>query len=314
MKLFAALLACTLSAQTVSTLIEGAKNPYGLVIGPDRALYYCEIDDHAIRRFDPKTKKITTVVGTGIKQPYEVRFDRKGDLFFVDMPSHTVHRVDMKTGAVSTIAGTGEPGFSGDGGPAAKAQLRQPHSIEFDRFGGLLISDIGNHRVRRVNLSTGNIDTLLGTGEGKPTPDGPATGVPLNGPRAIAVDDSGAMYIVLREGNAVYKVDKDGKTIRRVAGTGKKGYTGDGGSALEATLNGPKGVSISPDGGMYLADTENHVIRRVDLKTGIITTVAGAGEDKMKRPHGVFVDKKGVVYIGDSERNRILMLQPGKSR
>jgi DNA-binding beta-propeller fold protein YncE len=334
MRFLAALLACTLSAQTVSTLIGTGKpgfddthvnNPYGLVIGPDGALYFCDIDNHAIRRFDLKTKKTTTVVGTGLKQPYELRFDKSGNLFFVDMPSHTLHRVDAKTHAVTTVAGTGEPGYSGDGGPAAKAQLRQPHSIEFDRFGGLLICDIGNHRIRRVNLKTGNIDTLLGTGEGKPTPDGSAMGAPLNGPRAIALDSSGAMYVVLREGNAVYKVDRDGRTIRRVIGTGQKGYSGDGGPAVSANLNGPKGISISRDGMIYLADTENHVIRKVDSKTGIITTVAGTGERgdgpdgdplkcRMNRPHGVFVDSKGSVYIGDSESHRLRLLQFTKSR
>jgi sugar lactone lactonase YvrE len=287
MHLYVALLA-------VSTLIEGVRNPYGLTIGPDAALYYCSIDDHAIRRYDLKTKKTTTVLDTGLKQPYEVRFDKTGDLYFVDMPSHVVSRIDTKTGAVSRIAGTGEPGFSGDAGPAVKAQLRQPHAIEFDPFGGLLIADIGNNRIRRVNLDTGNIDTLLGGGD-----------VKLNGPRAIAFDSQGAMYIALREGNAVYKLDRDGRTIKPVVGTGQKGYTGDGGPALAATLNGPKGITISPQGAMYLADTENHVIRKVDLKTGIITTVA----KDLKRPHGVYVDDKGVLYIGDSENHRILVLR-----
>lgn len=276
----------------LTTLIEGVKNPYGLVIGPDGALYYCSIDDHAIRRYDLKTKETTTVVGTGIKQPYEVRFDKAGNLFFVDMPNHTVHRVDAKTRAVTTIAGTGEPGFSGDGGPATKAQLRQPHAIEFDPYGGLLIADIGNNRIRRVNLSTGNIDTLLGGGD-----------VKLNGPRAIAFDSEGAMYIALREGNAVHKVDRAGRVVGRIVGTGQKGYTGDGGPASEATLNGPKGITISKNGAMYLADTENHAVRKVDLKTGIITTVA----DGLKRPHGVYVDDKGVLYIADSEANRIVL-------
>lgn len=346
MKVLIALLACTLSAQTISTLIgDGTRgfddrrvnNPYGLVIGPDGALYFCDIDNHVIRRLDLNTKKVTTVVGTGVKgksgdggkatdalldQPYEVRFDRGGNLFFVDMPNHNVRRVDKKTGIISTIAGTGEAGFSGDGGPAAKARFKQPHSIVLDRSGGLLICDIGNHRVRRVDLKTGTIDTFLGTGDQKPTPDGLAKGVPVNGPRAIDFDAAGNLYLALREGNTVHKVDTNGN-ITRIAGTGAKGRTGDGGAALSATLNGPKGIAVSKDGALYLADTENHAIRKIDLKTGLIQTVAGTGEKgdgpdgnpsgcRMNRPHGIFVDSKGRVYVADSEAHRIRLLKESR--
>jgi DNA-binding beta-propeller fold protein YncE len=343
MKCLILLLACTVYGQTISTLIgDGTRgfddgrvnNPYGLVIGPDGALYFCDIDNHAIRRFDLKTKKVTTVVGTGVKgnsgdggkatdalvdQPYEVRFDSGGNLFFVDMPNHIVRRVDKRTGIISTVAGTGQPGFSGDGGPATQAQFKQPHSIVFDRSGGLLVCDIGNHRVRRIDMKTGKIDTFLGTGEQKPTPDGTAKGAPFNGPRAIAFDKSGNLYLALREGNTVHKVDAKGN-VTRVAGTGSKGLNGDTGPALSATLNGPKGIAVSPDGALYLADTENHAIRKIDLKTGIITTVAGTGEKgdgpegdplkcRMNRPHGIFVDSKGAIYIGDSEAHRIRLLK-----
>jgi streptogramin lyase len=344
MRVLTCLLACSLlPAQTISTLIgdgtrgfdEGrVNNPYGLVVGPDGALYFCDIDNHAVRRLDLKTKKVTTVAGTGVKgnsgdgglataalvdQPYEVRFDRAGNLFFVDMPNHVIRRVDKKTGIITTVAGTGQPGFAGDGGPATQAQFRQPHSIVFDRTGGLLICDIGNHRVRRLDLKTGKIDTFLGNGERKPTPDGSAKDVPVNGPRAIDFDTAGNLYLALREGNTVHKLDPKGN-ITRIAGTGTKGLTGDGGPGLSATLNGPKGVSVSRDGMLYLADTENHVIRKVNLKTGIITTVAGSGERgdgpdgdplkcRMNRPHGIYVDAKGLVYVGDSEAHRIRLLK-----
>src|SRR5215472_16958351 len=158
-------------------------NPYGLTIGPDGALYFCEIGNHRIRRLDLATKRI------------------------------------------STVAGSGNKGFSGDGGPAAKAQLRQPHSIAFDREGRLLICDIGNHRIRRVDLAAGTIETWAGTGERKPTPDGaPIAGAPLNGPRAITSDPQGNLYLVLREGNAVYRIDVRAGKIFHVAGTGESGY------------------------------------------------------------------------------------------
>ena len=335
----------TLHAATITTLIgTGApglnefsvNNPYGLVIGPDGALYFCDIDNHLVRRIDLKTKKVTTVAGSGEKghsgdggpalkaalgQPYEVRFDMAGNLFFVDMPNHVVKRVDKKTGVISTVAGTGEPGFSGDDGPAVKAQLRQPHSIVFDREGRLLICDIGNHRVRRVDLTSGRIETYLGTGDRNPTPDGATiAGTPFNGPRAIDVAPDGTLYLVLREGNAVYKIDPKLNRVTHIGGSGQKGLTGDGGPAVAAALNGPKGVALSKDGGLYLADTENHAIRRIDLRTGIITTVAGTGQRgdgpdgdpakcRMNRPHGVFAASDGAVYVGDSEAHRIRVLR-----
>jgi sugar lactone lactonase YvrE len=311
-------------------------NPYGLVVGPDRALYICDIDNHVIRRLDLNTGIITTVAGSARKgysgdggpardamlnQPYEVRFDKAGNMYFVEMPNHVVRRVDRRTGIITTIAGTGTAGFGGDGGPATKAQFRQPHSIAFDARGRLLICDIGNHRVRRMDLKTGIVETWLGTGERKPTPDGaPLAGTPLNGPRAIDVDPRGNLYLALREGNAVYRVDTKAGRYIHLAGTGEKGYTGDGGPATKAQLSGPKGIAWSPDGGLYIADTESHTVRRIDLKSGIITTVVGNGVRgdgpdgdplacKTARPHGVFVDLRGTLYIGDSEAHRVRMLK-----
>jgi DNA-binding beta-propeller fold protein YncE len=164
------------------------------------------------------------------------------------------------------------------------------------------------------------IDTYAGTGEKKAAADGaPLAGAPLNGPRALDLDPKGNLYLALREGNAVYRIDpKEGK-IHHFAGTGEKGYTGDGGPAKAAKLSGPKGISYSSDGGVYIADTESHTIRRIDLKSGVITTVLGTGESgdgplgdplkyKLARPHGVFVHK-GNIYVADSESHRILLLK-----
>jgi sugar lactone lactonase YvrE len=307
-------------------------NPYGLVVGPDGALYFCDIDNHVIRRLDLRRGTISTVAGSGRKgysgdggparqaelnQPYEVRFDKAGNMIWVEMPNHVVRRMDRKTGIVSTIAGTGKPGFSGDGGPATQAEFRQPHSIQFDPQGRLLICDIGNHRVRRLDLKTGIVETWLGTGERLATPDGaPLQGTAVNGPRAIDLDPQGNLYLALREGNAVYQVDLKAGRFRHLAGTGEKGYEGDGGDARKAKLSGPKGIAWSPDGGVYIADTESHTVRRIDLKTGVIQTIVGTGERgdgpdgvarrcRLARPHGVFVDRQGVLYIGDSEAHRV---------
>ena len=333
------------SRQRISTIAgDGAagfsarqvNNPYGLTIGPDGALYFCEVDNHRVRRLDLKSGTLSVAAGSGengyagdggpaakasLNQPYEVRFDRSGNMYFVEMQNHVVRRVDRKTGIITTVAGTGTPGFAGDGGPANRAQLRQPHSIAFDPAGGLLICDIGNRRIRRVNLESGIIETWAGTGEAAPTPDGaPLKGTPLNGPRAIDSDPSGNLYLVLREGNAVYRIDTRAGRIYHFAGTGEKGYTGDGGPAREARFSGPKGISWAPDGGVYIADTENHAIRRIDLRSGKIATVAGTGERgdgpdgdplrcRLSRPHGIFAAKDGAVYVGDSESHRVRLLQ-----
>lgn len=331
------------ASPAVSTLIGVGKpgysdhevnNPYGLLFGPDRALYFCDLDNQRIRRLDLTTLRTTAVAGNGqrayagdggpatdgsLNMPHEIQFDSRGNLYMAERDNHVVRKVDAKTHIISTLAGTGVAGFSGDGGPAAKAQLRQPHSIAVDPSGHLLICDIGNLRIRRVNLSTGTIETFAGTGERQPTPDGaPLTGTPLNGPRTIAFDRDGSLYLALREGNAIVRIDPKTRTIHHVAGTGEAGYTGDGGPARSAKLGGPKGLAYSP-GQLYVADTENHVIRRIDLKTGIITTVLGTGtkgdgpepeprQCKLLRPHGVFVDR-GVLYVADSENHRIRVVK-----
>ena len=333
------LLASVATAATVTTVIgtgvagfsdTQVNQPYGLVIGPDGALYFCDLENSRIRRLDLKTKQLTTIAGNGKKayqgdggpaaeaslnMPHELRFDSKGDMYIAERDNHVIRKVDMKSGVISTVVGTGVPGFSGDGGPGIKAQLRQPHSILFDKSGRLLICDIGNHRIRRLDLSTGIVETWAGTGETTATPDGAAVhGTPLRGPRTMALAPNGDLYLALREGNAIYRIDAKTETLHHVAGTGQQGYTGDGGPALDAKLSGPKGLSMG-DGALYIADTESHTIRKLDLKTGIISTVLGTGTRgdgpepdplacKLSRPHGVLF-ANGVLYVADSETNRI---------
>src|SRR3989442_171347 len=272
---------------------QQVNNPYGLAFGPDGALYFCDLDNQRIRRLDLQTRRVTTVAGNGRKgyagdggpaleaslsMPHEFRFDAAGDLFIAERDNHVIRKVTRRTGMISTLAGTGQPGFSGDGGPATSAPLRMPHSLAFDPRGRLLICDIGNHRIRRVDLRSGVIETYAGTGERGPTPDGaPLSGTPLNGPRTLAVDGNGNVYVALREGNAIYRIDAATGRLQHVAGTGETGYAGDGGAARRAKLAGPKGLALA-DGSLYVADTENHVGRRIDLTTGLIDTLLGTGD------------------------------------
>lgn len=310
---------------------------FGVVTGPDEALYVCEVGTHVIRRVDSQTGLITTVVGTGqqgysgngeqataarLNEPYEVRFAGNGDMYFVEMKNHIVRCVDRRTGVIRLVAGTGEPGFSGDGGPASKAQLQRPHSIALDNDGNLYICDIGNHRIRRVVLATGLIDTFAGTGEKRPTPDGsPFAGTPLNGPRALDFDGQHGLVLALREGNAIYRMDLQSQTYQHVAGTGRKGYSGDGGPAIRARLSGPKGVALAADGDIYFADTESHTVRVVRAATGRIETVIGDGQRgngpdgapqncRLNRPHGVCLDADGRIYVGDTNNHCVRRLTP----
>ncbi len=314
--------------QATSVSVAG---PFGVEIGPDGALYICEIGGHEIGRVDLSDGSITRVVGNGtpgnsgdggpavdaqINEPYEVRFDATGNLYFVDMTANVVRRVDTQTGIIETIAGTGEAGFSGDGGPATQATLQSPHSIALDDSGHLYICDIGNHRIRVVDLESGLIDTFAGTGEQLLTPDGaPLAGTPLNGPRALDFDGDHSLYLSLREGNAVYRIDLETQTLQHLAGTGEQGYSGDGGPAVDAQLAGPKGIAVDAAGNVFLADTESHTIR-VIRPSGIIETLVGDGSEgdgpdrdpsscRLARPHGICVDADGRVYVGDSDNHRV---------
>jgi sugar lactone lactonase YvrE len=316
-------------------------NPFGLVIGPDGALYWAEYGSHRVLRLDLRSRKISVIAGNGNKgysgdggpatagqlnTPHEVRFDSKGNIYVAERDNHVVRFIDMKSKTISTAAGTGVRGFSGDGGPAGKAQLAQPHSIALDRVGNVYICDIMNNRVRKID-GTGIITTFAGTGERGNTPDEASVdGTPVTGPRSIEITPDGTMYLILREGNKAFTIDVVRRRLKRLAGTGELGYSGDGGPALSAkfgapgtTLGGPKGVAYSADGALYIADTENHVIRRIDLRNGTISTVVGTGQRgdgpdgdplacKLARPHGVFIQDR-TLYIGDSENHRIRTLQ-----
>ena len=317
-------------------------NIYGVLSGPDGWFYWCDLGSSRILRMNLGARRISVVADNGtegysgdggpatsaeLSTPHEVRFDSRGDIFFCERDNHVIRKVDMRTGVISTLAGNGRRGFAGDGGPARESQLAQPHSIAFDAAGNLYICDIFNQRVRRIDPDTGIITTFAGTGERGPAPDsGRLLEAALTGPRSIDIAPDGTMYLILREGNAVYEVDIGAGTFERLAGTGELLYSGDGGPAIDATfgrtgnpLNGPKGIGYAMDHTLYIVDTENHAIRKIDLDTGIITTVAGNGERgdgpdgdplncRLNRPHGVFVSGQSI-YIGDSENHRIRVLE-----
>ena len=294
-------------------------------------LYIAEAMNHCIRRVDRNTGVIITIAGTGsegfsgdggpadqasFNQPYSLQVDRNGDVYVVDRLNYVIRKIDARSGIVTTVAGTGESGYGGDGGPGIHAQFREPNDCFLDGRGGLLIADVQDQRIRRLDLATGVISTVAGNGEKLRTGDGlPATQASILGARAVCMDQAGNTYMAEREGNGIRKMDANG-VMSTLAGTGEFGYTGDGGPAREATWGGPKAIRCDHDGNLLVVDTENHAIRRVDSVTGMVTTIAGGrlGGDgdggpsekaAMDRPHGCDVDADGNIYIADSNNHRV---------
>jgi sugar lactone lactonase YvrE len=319
-------------------------NPFHCDFDKAGNLYICDMGNDRIRKLTAKTGILTTVAGSGngtlgagdggpalkavIASPYAVAVDDSDNLFIVEQRRPVVRKVDGKTGIVTTLAGTGVKGFGGDGGRGEQAMLREPNDCCLDGKGGLLIADVQDWRVRRVDLETGIITTFAGIGRPKEMAKlpaklergnfgdgGQAKAAIIVGARAVCVDGKGNTFICEREGNAIRKVDAKG-VITLVAGTGVAGYSGDGADAARATFRGPKGIRCDAEGNLFVVDTENHAIRRIDAKTNIVTTVAGgrkSGEGDggnaikagLDRPHGCVVGPDGTLIIADSENHRV---------
>jgi sugar lactone lactonase YvrE len=201
--------------------------------------------------------------------PTSVAFDREGDLYVADRDSGAVREIG-RDGRIKTVAGTGVRGYSGDGGPAVKAKLDQPQGFAFDKAGDLYVSDSANNRVRRIDRH-GIITTIAGNGRHGYTGDGgPATKARLSDPYGLAFDAEGNLYVAEPDEGVVRRIDRKG-IITTFAGTGRLGFSGDGGAATKAKLNNPFGLVFDAAGNLYIADNGNGRIRRVD-RQGVITT------------------------------------------
>jgi sugar lactone lactonase YvrE len=293
--------------------------------------FYCSgPGGYTVRKVSPDGT-ITTVAGTGevgysgdggpatkakLNGAGAVAVDREGNLYISDGATYRIRKVD-KDGIIHTIAGTGESGYSGDGGSATSAQLREPNNMTFDARGNLYLADYSS--VRKIDPS-GTITTFAGTGQAGFSGDGgPATEAKLTA-LDVALDGRGNMYITDTKNQRIRKVDKDG-IIHTVAGSGKKGYSGDGGPATEAALNDPWGIAVDGEGNLFFGDHHNSVIRKVD-SDGTIATVAGTGETGFNREKGpatkvwlnqpidlFFDDDSSVLYIADTFNARIRALR-----
>ena len=309
--------------------------PVGVVVDPAGNLFIADIVNQRIREVDTAST-ITTVAGTGaggfsgdgglatgaqLSFPSGVAVDPAGSLFIADRGNNRIRTVDT-AGTITTVAGSGTDTFSGDGGLATSAQLSYPSGVAVDRAGNLFIADAWNDRIRAVD-TTGMITTVAGTGAaGFSGDDGSATNAQLYVafvyPIGVAMDPAGNLFIADVANNRVRTVDTAG-TITTVAGSGAFGFSGDGGPATTAQLFYPSGVAVDPAGNLFVADVENHRIRKVDA-AGTITTVAGTGTGgfggdngqaasaQLRYPSGVAVDPAGDLFVGDTGNNRIRMV------
>jgi len=274
---------------------------------------------------------ITTIAGTGkaaysgdgeeailadLNSPFDVCVDTNGHIFIADRDNHRVRRIDAQTGFITTIAGTGEAGYSGDGGAATQARLNSPLSVALDSGNNLFIADSQNNSVSRVDSQTGIITTVAGTGKFGFLDDGmSATKASLSRTNGVAIDRDGNLLVIDYDSHSIRSVDGRTGIITTVAGNGEGGYSGDGGPATEAALWHPEGVSIDSRNNIFIADSMNNRIRRVDAKTGVITTVAGRGSQgysgdgkpamdaELGMPYDVFVDSEDDLFIGDYANN-----------
>lgn len=340
---------CAFAAETFTVIAGGGtavdggpatgvklNQPFCFHVMPDGSAWLAEQDGNRVRRYGADGT-LVTVVGTGekgasgvpgpgtkalVNGPHHLLPLPDGRILIADTYGRRTLQLDPKTGEVKLFAGTGEMGYSGDGGPADQAKTSDAYSLALSKDQKtVFIADIQNRRVRAVDLTTGIIRTAVGNG-GKTAPkDGEkADQCSLVDPRAVAVDGDGRLYILERSGNCLRVVDTDGTIKTVVNSAGQKGHSGDNGDARLATMNGPKDLFIDRDGAVLIADCENHVIRRYDPKSGVITRIAGTGkkgngapglplETALDRPHGVNVGPDGALYISDSNNHRVLKLK-----
>ena len=337
-----------MAAKLMSTLAGNSlpsalSSPSSLWFDAGGNLYIADTENYVVKKWESGTGQLTNVAGNGsagyagdggiatqamVQRVYGITADPSGNIYIADTQNNRIRRVDAGTGIITTFAGTGSGGYSGDGLAAASAKVNLPQGVSTDADGNLFIADTGNNRIRKVDIQTGIITTLAGTGTGGYFGDAePAVKARMDHPRAVSGNGSGNFYIADRDNNRIRKVWYDAYhqmwMIRPVAGNGAQGYAGDGVPADQTSLNKPHGIWVDASNNLYFADKDNHRVRRVDGATGIITTVAGSGAQgyngdgisatvaQLNKPTGVQVDGFGNLYIADKDNKRVRRVDAG---
>ena len=312
------------------------RGPGGISIGPDGRIYIADVWNQRIRAIDPGTGVIRTVAGNGARahggdngpateaylgNPHDVSVDARGRVVIADTRHGHVRRVD-EDGTIRVVAGAGEKWDRGDGGPAIAANLVHVLSVEHGPGGDIYVGDAEAGRIRRIDASSGIIETVAGTGTpGYSGDGGPAVEARVGAPTAIRFDGAGNLYFSDRDHNVVRKIDGEG-IISTIVGTGARGFSEDGTPADRAMVHEPWGMEVSPEGIVYVSDTGNNRVRRVDA-AGQLETVAGGpeagdfgdgGEAVMaglNAPNGLRLYGDDVLLVSDRFNNKIKAVRLG---
>jgi hypothetical protein len=252
-----------------------------------------------------------------INSPVGIGTDTAGNIYIADNFNHCIRKISAGSGIITTIAGTGTSGFSGDGGPAALAQLYLPSDVICDSTGNIYIADQNNNRIRKITISTGIITTIAGNGFGYSGDGGPAIAALFKNPLGIAFDKSGNIIVADANNHCLRKIDMTTNIITTIAGNGTAGFSGDGGPAISALVSHPAKMAFDTAGNMFFTDEVNNRIRKIAVGTGIISTIAGTGTfgyggdggpatgADFKFPIALDLDIYGNIYVADIYNNRI---------
>ncbi len=306
------------SGETVEPLATDSRlaDPAGVAIREDGALFVVEeLNARVISVASDGGLAIIRAdrfcTGDCLRSPTDAALDPLGRLIVADRTSHQIWRIDSETGTAEILAGTGEPGITPDGAPAAGSRLDRPTGVAVDVDGVIYFSELGAHRIRFID-ATGALRTLVGSGvPGFSGDGGPATEAEIDTPGGLGIA-AGVLYLADSGNDRIRAIRLDDGTIETVAGTGLRGFGGDGGPALEAALNFPQDVAATPDGRrIFIADTRNHRVRHVPFASGLIETFAGTGETEftgnlldagatsVASPSGLATGPFGFLFISD---------------